>query len=105
MIELSREELDGLLRFNKRSIALYFYTPLCGTCKFSTQMLDIVTETLPNVTVYKCNINLLADIANKWQIESVPCLLILNKNRVVNKVYALKSVAYLYTILQPLQDE
>jgi thioredoxin-like negative regulator of GroEL len=103
MIELGKREIEGLLRFNKKTIVVYFYSPLCGTCKLSSQMLDIALEALPEVNIYKCNINSAQDIAAQWQITSVPCLVILSKDQIISRAYALKSVAHIYELLKPLQ--
>ena len=97
MKELSKQELDGLLTFNKKRVALYFYTPLCGTCKLATRMLEVTLEALPTITVYTCNVNMMAEYVAKWQISSVPCLIMLEKNQVVSVEYSLQSVAKLYT--------
>lgn len=103
MIELGKRELEGLLRFNKRTIALYVYTPFCGTCKLTSKMMDIALEALPNVSVYQCNINRIPDIATQWKITSVPCLVILQKDQVLEKKYAMKSVDHIYELLKPFQ--
>lgn len=104
MIELGRRELEGLLRFNKRTIVLYIYTPFCGTCKLTSKMLNVVLEALPNVRIYQCNINRIPNFVAQWKITSVPCMIILNRNQVVQKEYAMKSVDHLYKLLTPLQD-
>jgi thioredoxin-like negative regulator of GroEL len=104
MIELGKREIEGLLRFNKRTIVIYFYSPLCGTCKLSSQMLDIALEALPELDIYKCNINRVQGVAAEWQITSVPCLVILNRDQIINKIYAMKSVAHIYEMLKPLQN-
>jgi thioredoxin-like negative regulator of GroEL len=103
MKELSRIELEGLLKFHKGACALFFYTPFCGTCKLATKMLEVTLEALPEVMVYRCNVNSLAHIVSQWEISSVPCIIILEKKEVVKKVYALNSVADIYHLLKPLQ--
>jgi thioredoxin-like negative regulator of GroEL len=104
MKELNKKELDGLIFFNKSVTALYFYSPLCGTCKWASKMLDVTLEALQYKNVYKCDINLMPGVASTWQIESVPCLVIMKGRQIVERVYAFKSAAHLYTILQGLQD-
>ena len=103
MIELSKLELDGLLIFNKKTIGIYFYTPLCGTCKLATKMLEVTLEVLPEVDIYKCNVNVMSPYVQQWQIQSVPCLVIINHDQVLKKEYALQSVSYLYSVLAPIR--
>lgn len=83
-------------------LVLYFYTPLCGTCKVGEKMLEVVSELVPHVSLFKININLAAQLAEDWKIESVPCLVVVQEKKPVNKIYALNSVPYLYEVLKPL---
>ncbi len=105
MIELSQREIEVKRFENKEAFALFFYTPLCGTCKLSEQMLKVVLKMAPTLSLYKCNINLMPSLAQAWKLESIPCLIILEKGVPFQKVYAFKSVVHLYQILQPLLDE
>lgn len=87
-------------RETKSSMALYFYTPLCGTCKVGERMLEVVQATLPEVLLYKVNINQFAETAHGWKLESVPCLVILKEGRLVKKIYAMQSVSHLFQIIK-----
>ena len=100
MEELSKVELEGLIKFNKRAVALFFYTPFCGTCKLASRMLEITCAALPEVKVYKSNVNRIPERVKEWQIESVPCIVILDQQKVLKKVYALHSVAEMYSLLK-----
>ncbi|MBP1155504.1 MULTISPECIES: thioredoxin family protein [unclassified Paenibacillus] len=53
---------------------VYFYTPLCGTCKVGIRMLEVVVAMHPDIPVGLCNINYAQALAQGWRIESVPCL-------------------------------
>jgi thiol-disulfide isomerase/thioredoxin len=103
MKELTKVEVEGLIKFNKEAVAIFFYTPFCGTCKLATKMIDITLEALPAVNIYKCNVNSVPQIISKWEITSVPCIVILNKGDVIKRVYAINSVAKLYDLFRPLQ--
>jgi thioredoxin 1 len=76
--------------------AFYLYTPICGTCKIASKMMEVIEELLPHIPIGKGNINFLEEFAYKQQIESVPCLLITKDGKVHEKVYAFKSVQNLY---------
>lgn len=101
MKELEKTELEGLVRFNQRVTPLYLYTPLCGTCKVTTRMLEVVEAALPNLELYKVNLNYASEWAREWQIESVPCLVFLEGRTVQKKVYAFKTVHDVYELLKP----
>ncbi|WP_246062849.1 thioredoxin family protein [Paenibacillus ehimensis] len=53
---------------------VFFYTPLCGTCKVGERMLEVVAALNPRTVIGRCNINFSPQLARNWKIESVPCL-------------------------------
>ncbi|MBU8880823.1 thioredoxin family protein [Bacillus sp. FJAT-29790] len=99
MQEWSREEIDNTLKENKSGL-LYLYTPLCGTCQMAGKMLDVTAELLPNLAIGKVDLNFMPKIAENWGVESVPCLLIIKKGRLEEKIYAFHSVPYLLDKIQ-----
>lgn len=83
---------------------LYVYTPLCGTCQLANKMLTVVEAALPALRIGKINLNYSPDLAIKYEIESVPSLLIFQKGQLQKRVYAFQSVEYLYYELKTLID-
>ncbi|MHC0038216.1 thioredoxin family protein [Pseudoneobacillus sp. C159] len=94
MIEYNQEQLKEFLSSNQSGI-IYLYTPLCGTCQTASKMLNVV-EALLELPFLQVNLNYARDAALSLGIESVPCLLIVNEGRLIEKVYAFHSVPYLY---------
>ncbi|WP_040224652.1 thioredoxin family protein [Bhargavaea cecembensis] len=76
--------------------AFYLYTPLCGTCQVASRMLGVTEQLLPDLSIGKADLNYHEEIAVKYGVESVPCLLIAREGEPVEKVYAFRSVPYLY---------
>lgn len=99
--ELEKSDLY-LLFAKEKTCALYLHTPLCGTCKVGEQMLQVVYAMHPTLPLYKADLNFLPELAQEWQIMSVPCLAILKKGKLERKVYAMRSVVDLLMELQPL---
>lgn len=85
---------------NKKVAALYFYTPMCGTCEVASKMLNIVEISFPSLQIGKMDINYVQELAFKYKIESVPCLIVAKNGEITNKVYAFESVTKLYELLQ-----
>lgn len=72
--------------------ALLFVTALCGTCQLAEKMLEIVLASGPCIPVSKLNINYTPKLRERWQIASVPCLVVLQDGVPVRQEYAMRSV-------------
>ncbi len=81
--------------FTPAPFALFVHTPLCGTCLAARRMLTVAAEIVPEVPIMAANINVMPDMAQRFQIESVPCLLIKRKDGNWIKQYRFPSVTEL----------
>lgn len=103
MREWNKAEITDIMD-RRESAFIYFYTPLCGTCKVAGRMLGIV-EKITGSEFAKADLNYMPDLAVDLKIESVPCLLILQKGLPVEKIYAFRSVPNLLGIVRKYQTE
>lgn len=103
--EVNGQQLKYRCADIRASFAVYFYTPLCGTCKVAEKMLQVVEATLPDLPLYKSNINFMSELAFEWEIKSVPCLIFVEHGKVARKLYAMRSVSDLYEALKPLLNK
>ncbi|MEW9109390.1 thioredoxin family protein [Cytobacillus gottheilii] len=94
MLEWSQQEIESALK-NDFSGFIYLYTPMCGTCQMAGKMLTVVNELLTESAIRKADLNYMPTLAEKWNVESVPCLLIVHNGEVTEKIYAFHSVPYL----------
>lgn len=101
MNEWNRKEWETISRDAELS-AYYLYTPMCGTCQVASKMLSIVEELVIDTPIGQANLNFENTLANDFQIESVPCLLICEKGIIREKIYAFHSVPYLYEKLRKI---
>ncbi|WP_078544153.1 thioredoxin family protein [Litchfieldia alkalitelluris] len=99
MIEWNKEVIESNLE-RGGTIFIYLYTPLCGTCQLAKKMLDVVEQTVPNLEIGMCDLNYFSELAEKWEIKSVPCLVKVQDREIVEQIYAFQSVQYLYSILK-----
>ncbi|MFC4618418.1 thioredoxin [Camelliibacillus cellulosilyticus] len=78
--------------------ALFFTTPLCGTCDLAKKMLILCLETLPSqaIPTYLCRVSEWQPFVQKWKISSVPCLVFAAGDTLVERVAAFESVTKLY---------
>lgn len=97
--EVTYDQLEQKRSGEHASFALFVYTPLCGTCKAAERMLLVVQELLPELALVKGNINAMPQLAQQWQIQSVPCLLVFRQGELCKQAYAMKSVIDLLALL------
>src|SRR4051794_25736300 len=93
MREWNKDEFSSFIE-SESTGAVYFYTPLCGTCQVASRMLDVVKELL-EVEMGKMNLNFHPDLGKVFTIESVPCLMFIKNGQVIEMMYAFHSVPYL----------
>ncbi|GHH97621.1 thioredoxin family protein [Neobacillus kokaensis] len=93
MNEWNRSDLTLFLQKGGTGL-VYFFTPLCGTCQVAGKMLQVV-ENLVELEMGKLDLNYYPDFAERFAIESVPCLLLVREGQVVETIYAFHSVPYL----------
>lgn len=92
MVEVTEKMIDWHFLNKKSSIKIYYcYTPLCGTCKLASQMLEEWNKIHPDTTIYAVNLNVNPNIAMKWKIKSVPYVVVFINGMKVHEFYAFHS--------------
>lgn len=99
MIDWTGDEATAAVLERDKTI-LYVYTPMCGTCQVAKKMLTVVEAALSYIEVGMLDLNYAPHFAREYEIESVPCLLIFEQEKLVKKIYAFHSVEYLYNELK-----
>ena len=84
---------------DKEKSLVFGYTPTCGTCKISERMLDIANEIL-KLPITKIDLNFHPEYSQDNEIQSVPVLQLMSKDKEIKRIYAFQSVPYLLENLQ-----
>lgn len=95
MKDMNQEELMELLGRPGEPLAVFLYTPLCGTCKAARRMLEVAQHLLPpGLLIAEGNVNLLPGLVNAYRISSVPALMAVPADRSAEPeiLYAMGSV-------------
>lgn len=99
------EEITATQLEQKEDFLLYIHTPFCGTCHVARSLLDTIETTLEQTIFYEMNASLYPDFMQEYKVESVPCLLIQQQNKVKEKVYTFYSISNLYHYLLSYKPE
>lgn len=101
MREISAEELLRAAA-EGNALAVYFHTPTCGTCRVARRMMEAVELLLPELLFLSCDLNLAPELAQNWQIRSVPCAVYIKNGQPVGFRYRMGDTVELYHYYQEL---
>ncbi|WEK55825.1 MAG: thioredoxin family protein [Candidatus Cohnella colombiensis] len=86
--------------FTPAPFAVFVHTPLCGTCAVAKRMLTVVEQMQVEIPIFTANLNVMPSMAQHFQIESVPCLLMKRRDGSWSKLYRFSSVPDIIAYLE-----
>jgi len=86
-LHLSEAEFDQTLAAHSEVVVVDFWAEWCGPCKAIAPVLDdLAQEYTGRVTIAKVNVDEHPGLAARFQVRSIPTLLIFKGGRVVDQV-------------------
>ena len=78
----SAKEFDELVESGK-NVLVDFYADWCGPCRMQAPIVDAIAEENSDVVVAKLNVDDVDDVAERFNIVSIPTLLIFKGGKLV----------------------
>ena len=74
----------------EKTVLVDFYAEWCGPCKMLSPIIDEIAKENPDIKVVKVNVDEAQDLAMKYQVMSIPTLVIIKNGQQINKSVGLR---------------
>ena len=92
IIKLNKENFEKEVVQSEKTVLVDFYADWCGPCKMLSPILEeIASELGEKVKVGKLNVDESNDLAFKYEVMSIPTLILFENGKVVDRLTGLRS--------------
>lgn len=85
VIEVNEEEFETEVLNSDKTVLIDFYADWCNPCKVLSPIVEEVANELEDIKVVKINIDETEEIANKYNIMSIPTLVVIKNGKETNR--------------------
>lgn len=102
MVKIIEEnEFDSFVA--SKLVLVDFFAEWCGPCKMLSPVLEGVAQKLPEVGIGKINIDNSPSLAERFEVSSVPTLILLKNGTEVERSVGLKDEDFIIKMIQKHQ--
>ena len=89
---------DEVLRSEKK-VLLDFWAPWCGPCRAVSPVMDEIAMERADIKVGKVNVDEEPELAQRFGVMSIPCLVVMDKGRIVSQSSGARPKAAILSLL------
>ena len=99
-ISVNKNNFQKEVLESDRPILLDFWASWCGPCRSILPVIDEISNEHPEIKVCKVNVDEEQELALKFDIMSIPTLLVIKNGKVVNQSVGAKSKSQILEMLK-----
>lgn len=83
--QLTNEEFEKNVKSSDKLVFVDFYADWCGPCRMMAPIVEEISEEVDGVDFYKVNCDDEQELASKYEVMTIPTLLILKKGEQIKE--------------------
>lgn len=91
VLQVTTDNFEQEVLQSDKTVLIDFWASWCGPCKMLAPIIDKVAQELENVKVCKINVDEETELARKYNIVSIPTLVVIKNGQVLRNSVGLKS--------------
>ena len=85
VIEVTKDNFDTEVLKSEIKVLADFNAEWCGPCKMLKPMIEEIAESNDNVKVVSINVDDEDELAEQYEVSSIPCLVVFDKGKEVKR--------------------
>jgi len=84
VLHVTSENFETEVLQSEKPVLVDFWASWCGPCKMVAPVLEELAEEITDVKIVKVNVDQQPDLAQKFQIMSIPTMVLIKEGKVVD---------------------
>jgi thioredoxin 1 len=99
-VKITIDNFEEEVLKEKKPILLDFWASWCGPCKMLLPIVEELSDELTDVKVCKVNIDEQSDLAEKYQVMTIPTLMVFKNGKSVDSSIGVQSKSFILDMLK-----
>lgn len=99
----SKENFESEVLLAEKKVLIDFYADWCGPCRAVGPIVEELSQELPDILFFKVNIDEQPDLAAKYDVMSIPTLVVMQNGQVRDSAVGARSKEGILSLLEDTQ--
>ena len=100
ILKVNSENFEEEVLNSKNTVLVDFYADWCGPCKMLSPVIDQIAEENQDIKVVKVNVDNAQDLAMKYQVMSIPTLVVIKEGKETHRSVGLRDKAKIVNMIK-----